>query len=176
VAALRKVCNQCGRDKPAEDFYRQTVSSTGLTGFCKSCADVKSSAYYQANKDKVILAAWVWQRNNKERARANRIASRCAKRALIAGVEGRFTGAEWLNLVDSANHRCEYCGREETTDFLLTADHRISMYRGGTNWIRDIAPACLSCNGSKGDKTPEEFAVWRRKNAHILEVIHDADT
>lgn len=43
--------------------------------------------------------------------------------------------------------------RKELQIYELTEDHRIPLSRGGTDWIANIVPCCLSCNCSKGNKT-----------------------
>ena len=54
--------------------------------------------------------------------------------------------------------RCQYCGNV----FLarkLTYDHVIPRSKGGlTNW-KNIVPACFTCNGRKGNRTPEEAGM-----------------
>lgn len=49
---------------------------------------------------------------------------------------------------------CQYCGDGED----LTCDHIVPLVRGGTNDPDNLATACRSCNSSKGDKMPDEWA------------------
>lgn len=49
------------------------------------------------------------------------------------------------------NHRCAYCNAKATT-----IDHILPRSRGGKwEWLNCVA-ACLTCNGDKGDRTPQE--------------------
>lgn len=51
------------------------------------------------------------------------------------------------------NHRCVYCGSTRK----LTIDHVLPRSRGGKNTYLNCVTACVKCNQSKGDKTPEEW-------------------
>jgi hypothetical protein len=57
--------------------------------------------------------------------------------------------------------RCAYCTKEITPGAghpsSYEADHRQPFSRGGPTTDENLAPACRTCNRSKGAKTPEEF-------------------
>jgi 5-methylcytosine-specific restriction endonuclease McrA len=51
-------------------------------------------------------------------------------------------------------HTCAYCcGRADTVDHVLPRSRG-----GGDNWFNLVA-ACQSCNGLKGDRTPQEAGM-----------------
>jgi 5-methylcytosine-specific restriction endonuclease McrA len=50
------------------------------------------------------------------------------------------------------NFACQYCGN---TDH-LTIDHVYPLSRGGRTTWENVVTACRSCNGRKGNRTPEE--------------------
>jgi 5-methylcytosine-specific restriction endonuclease McrA len=58
--------------------------------------------------------------------------------------------------------KCTYC---ETPLFgkPFHVDHKLPISRGGKHDIGNLCAACRPCNSSKCDKTPEEFAEYRRK-------------
>ena len=47
---------------------------------------------------------------------------------------------------------CVYCGAPATT-----YDHVIPISRGGSDTADNMVVACVSCNPSKGNRTPEEW-------------------
>jgi 5-methylcytosine-specific restriction endonuclease McrA len=97
-----------------------------------------------------------WRRRNPEYVRAHReqnLVREANRRARLVGAPGAFTLAEWERLCFEHCYVCAYCGAWTT----LTADHRISLLRGGTNTIDNILPACASCNSRKGTMSEEEF-------------------
>ncbi|MEZ4309017.1 MAG: HNH endonuclease signature motif containing protein, partial [Polyangiaceae bacterium] len=57
--------------------------------------------------------------------------------------------------------RCEYCGKEidpkAGAPTSYEADHRLPHSRGGPSTPENLAPACRTCNRSKGAKMPEEW-------------------
>jgi len=52
---------------------------------------------------------------------------------------------------------CAYC-----PDLATTVDHVVPLVRGGTNHEGNLAPACRSCNGSKGGLTLIEWRTGKR--------------
>lgn len=65
---------------------------------------------------------------------------------------GSFTAQEWKRLLDQTGHICLACGRPES-EVKLTPDHVVPLARGGTGYIDNIQPLCLSCNCRKNAKT-----------------------
>lgn len=49
-------------------------------------------------------------------------------------------------------HTCQYCGSTKH----LTLDHVLPRSRGGTDTWENVVAACTTCNGRKGNRTPEE--------------------
>lgn len=89
-----------------------------------------------------------WEKNNTYR-----------RRALKKEAAGSFTYEEFLVLCNETGWICSYCGCQLDSE-TATADHMIPLSRGGSNDIGNIAPACVSCNCRKKDKTPEEYESW----------------
>lgn len=77
---------------------------------------------------------------------------------------GSYRVTDWRRLVNRFGGLCAYCRHSKAT----TADHVIPLNRGGSNYIGNILPACVSCNSSKQDKLLIEWRVKRdglqRKN------------
>lgn len=88
-----------------------------------------------------------------DKARTNCI----RRRATQAGAEGHHTTAEWHALLASYHGLCVYCGGPARS-----RDHIVPLARGGSNWIENIVPACLSCNR---DKHARPLLAWLVKRA-----------
>ena len=48
---LDKTCRLCGTAKPLEDFVVEKRSPTGYATWCKACAQLRASRWYEQNKD-----------------------------------------------------------------------------------------------------------------------------
>ena len=57
-----------------------------------------------------------------------------------------------------AGGRCSYCGNKIGIE-TFHIDHLVPKWRGGSNCISNLLPACADCNTSKGHKPLE---AWRR--------------
>lgn len=95
-----------------------------------------------------------WRARNPERRRASVKANK-AKRAMALG---RCAPEQWLAKIEYWAWRCYLCGVDLTSE-TLHMEHRIPIARGGTHWPANLAPACESCNLSKGTKTEAEFRL-----------------
>lgn len=78
------------------------------------------------------------------------------RRARKRNALGSHTIQEWLTTLRAWKWRCAYCGKKLTKK-TATRDHIIALSRGGSDFIENIAPSCLSCNSSKGPhKAPKK--------------------
>lgn len=100
-----------------------------------------------------------WRDNNPQRtqflarrwATTNRdavCAIQHARRARVLGNGGRYTAGEWVFLKRQYNYHCLCCGRREPA-IVLTADHVLPISRGGSSFIENIQPLCITCNKIK---------------------------
>jgi hypothetical protein len=76
------------------------------------------------------------------------------------GVKGYHTLTEWNELKKKHQYKCMKCGilekellkKWKNTNFTkLTRDHIIPISKGGTDYITNILPLCVSCNSKKKD-------------------------
>jgi 5-methylcytosine-specific restriction endonuclease McrA len=74
----------------------------------------------------------------------------------MARVEHDLSAAQWKAL-KAAWGGCAYCGG---VDKPLQRDCVLAISRGGRYTLDNIAPACRSCNASKGS---EEVTTWMRR-------------
>ncbi len=75
------------------------------------------------------------------------------RHARLANALSTLTAAEWEAILEAADHACIYCGSQEQP----TMDHLIPISRGGNHTAENVAPACSSCNSSKGAQDIAEF-------------------
>jgi len=60
------------------------------------------------------------------------------------------------NVFKRDNHKCQYCASPKD----LTLDHVQPKSRGGKTSWDNLVTACKSCNGRKGDFTPDEAGMF----------------
>jgi hypothetical protein len=82
------------------------------------------------------------------------------RRALKRGASGSHTVAEWMICKAENLHKCIDCGireadlpvRSDGKAAKLTMGHMRPLKMGGSHWIHNIRPQCLSCNSRQGRK------------------------
>jgi len=62
---------------------------------------------------------------------------------------GKFTLKEWEDIKQKYNYTCLCCLKKEP-EIKLTIDHILPLILGGSNYINNIQPLCISCNSKKG--------------------------
>jgi 5-methylcytosine-specific restriction endonuclease McrA len=106
---------------------------------------------YAQDPEKVRERVRDWLINNPEKKRAQRH----NRRARLAAAPGSgVTEAQWQAILRRANGCCTYCGQPCAK---LTMDHIVPIAKGGAHDVSNIAPACDTCNKSKGD---QNLAIW----------------
>ena len=108
--------------------------------------------HYAANKGKVKEACTRWRKANPGKVKA----IHSARRAKKLGNGGRHTDTQVVELLQLWQGKCAYCGVTATE-----LDHVVSIYRGGTDNIDNILPACKPCNTSKGSRSLDEWLTIR---------------
>jgi 5-methylcytosine-specific restriction endonuclease McrA len=66
---------------------------------------------------------------------------------------------------------CQYCGKHESN---LTIDHVIPKRHGGKDTWENLVAACIRCNNSKGDRTPEQARMpllKKPKKPHYVQFL-----
>lgn len=108
------------------------VGSTRIH-YCKACSSIRT--------------------RDEERVRN---AIQCKKRDALEAAAGGLTRRERELLLEYWRRQgrpCLFCG-----GLCETVEHLIPLFRGGTNYEGNLAPACKSCNSSKGAKLLIEWA------------------
>jgi len=156
----------------------------------KNIAKIKkhNSEYYQANKEHVMETCKKWSLGHPEKVKASRKKYKTINKEMLKELNhkyhiehptmvakfnamkqarrynatGNFTEKDYLQKLEDSGHRCYYCGRDlrELPTIQNHHDHVIPLSIGGTNTIDNIVPCCGSCNASKSNRTPEEYAEY----------------
>lgn len=103
-----------------------------------------------------------YNEKEREKYKANPLPKRVKaqrRRVMKINAPGTHTPDQFLDKLNYYGFKCVYCNCELTIK-TATEDHRIPLFRGGSDWIANIVPACGSCNSSKGTKTEKEFRRW----------------
>ena len=50
-----KVCKECGREKPVDEFYQNFIYKDGLMPICKDCQRLKSKIQYETKRERYLL-------------------------------------------------------------------------------------------------------------------------
>lgn len=173
-----RICSKCGESKPeTEEFFRRrgTKDRGGLRPDCRDCSIARDRAYYEANLERERARRAAYRARTREQAKvrdqayaqtpagkATRkravqkyrrteggrlvdIQRRQRRRAALASVGADLTKPQWRKIVRWFGRECAYCGATGR----LTQDHVVPLHRGGLHTLRNVVPACPSCNSRK---------------------------
>ena len=155
---MTKICSKCKIEKEVNEFSKDRQKNDGLRYYCKKC----DKKYYQENKEHIKEYQKVWNEENKEHIKENpeyykkwckdnkdKCKERKRKyRARKINADGNFTEKEFNKTLIFYHYRCCACGIDLTkTDF--HRDHIQPLSKGGSDYIKNIQPLCVSCNCSK---------------------------
>ena len=113
------------------------------------------SEYYKTPQGKALAKA------SRKRNIKNILLSNRKRQLLKKNVFGTHSEKEWEQLKQSYNYCCAKCGISEkelrvkwnkTSFDKLTKDHIWPISKGGSDYINNIQPLCISCNAKKIDK------------------------
>lgn len=133
----------------------------------------KARERYIANKEHYLAKANERYRNMTDEERAEHNRKRRERHARQPHVRNKverkrdhlkragapFDRNIWAIVKQKYNNACIYCGSDKN----ITVEHRQPVTLGGNNSFSNLAPACLSCNSSKRNKTEREYREWRDK-------------
>lgn len=113
--------------------------------------------YAAANRERLAEKLRQWRRDNPEkRALQNKRTRLTTSRVPGVQIPGRCTLEQLEARFAFYGWCCYLCGHALTAR-TLTADHRIPINRGGSNWPANLAPCCRRCNSRKQDRTEGEY-------------------
>ena len=73
---MTKSCNKCKEVKSLDSFSKLSASKDGLMYSCKVCDKAKSTAYYEANSDKINDSSRAWYAANSDKRKVSQKAWR----------------------------------------------------------------------------------------------------
>lgn len=111
---------------------------------------LKAAEWNRKNKERRKLIKDRWRAKNRERT--NFLARRHIY--LRKNAIGTHSPEELQELKSKLFGLCAYCLKAKSD----TIDHVIPLSRGGTNFISNLLPACVSCNSKKRDRL---FSEWK---------------
>ena len=111
--------------------------------FCQECI----KKWKKENPERVRKYNKKWRKNNREKI----IFWNLKRRAIKLNAEGSHTFKEWEELKEKYNYMCLCCKKSEP-EIKLTEDHICPLSKGGTDFIENIQPLCMSCNSKKWKK------------------------
>jgi len=88
-----------------------------------------------------------------------RLASAMNAKAVRLGAPGLVAAFELMEILVESEGLCSYCG-VEMSPMEGSFDHVVPYALGGANRKHNIVRSCLTCNRSKGTKSPEELAAY----------------
>ena len=82
-------------------------------------------------------------------------------------MSGRF---DLQDIFEKTDGYCRYCGKQLAWSNYgrvgergaWEVEHSIPISRGGTNYFRNLWPACVDCNMEKGTRTGAEYSRYLR--------------
>jgi 5-methylcytosine-specific restriction endonuclease McrA len=106
------------------------------------------------NADKVAESARKTREKNRQRIRAQKIASQMKRRALQFPVSRE--AQEYIPIL--RDDPCVYCGQDAGA-----VDHIDALHVGGSNDWENLTATCRSCNSSKRTEALLSFLLRRRQ-------------
>jgi 5-methylcytosine-specific restriction endonuclease McrA len=163
--AVAKSANLATYETGIPCTHGHTAPRRTINGRCLECeynynrseaAKQRDREKYRKNPEAVAARSRKWRLANRARSMAAAIASEHNARAKRAGVEGRLTCDEVLDVL--AIGACGVCSSEHR----LTIDHIVSMTRGGPNTRANLQALCLNCNSQKHTSEMDVFLARRK--------------
>lgn len=168
-----KRCSKCGEEKPAtvEYFNLRKDVHGGFRAMCKQCITKQSRAWHEANRERKKIANRVWYTGNTERVaeynrthqdakRKSKASAQRARAARKRNAEGHHTAEDVRAQHKAQKGKCYYC--KSSVGDKYHVDHVVPLSRGGANGPENLVIACGTCNMSKRDKLPHEWAQGGR--------------
>lgn len=173
-----KECTKCHKILPLDSFSLDKSKKDGFYSSCKECCAKKDQEIYRRNPKKKYEMVKAYMKRtglfneyhaynpdyysspkSKEKKKIRDKKRRTLEKK--ANEQIKITQDVIQILKRNSDGKCEYCGADCSEKYQI--DHKIPLFRGGTNEINNLAFCCPQCNWSKGKKTAEEFMLSKQK-------------
>lgn len=168
-----KICTKCGEAKPLIAYSKHFISRDGLQSHCKACAKIASAAYYVANREKLNASSAAygsaWYAANKNKVMAGLTARRKnnpeAYRLYNQNRRARANGGKLSHdiaerLFKLQRGKCA-CGCKQPLGDDFHRDHIMPIALDGSNTDDNIQLLRAICNMQKSAKHPVDFMQQR---------------
>lgn len=180
-----KICKECGRELPLDEFPKHPRMKDGHLNICKDDEAKRQAAYHEQHKEEHNAAAkeWrlipenrekekdrlaTWRANNPDKVKAsrqradkkyNKTPKSKAKRERRKN-KIKTTTTEIISLkkvLETYGMFCHICEKSIDHILQLTYDHVIPLAKGGAHTYDNLKPAHKICNSWKCDRLIEEL-------------------
>ena len=140
-----KQCVKCSEIKPKSAFFKSKGNIDGYDNRCKECEKIRlrEQRGYELTRARTPEEIKIRKKLNKHKRR-------------FIEQQGKIKPKEIRELKEKQKDRCYWCYKDISKAYHI--DHYIPLSKGGEHLIENIVLACPSCNMSKHDKDPLEFA------------------
>jgi len=104
------------------------------------------------NPQSIYISKKKYKDKNIDKFKSWRAKYRRKIRNIKLSIDGQHTNGEWELLKKQYGNKCPCCKKFEP-EIKLTEDHIVPVTKGGSDWIENIQPLCISCNSRKHTKT-----------------------
>jgi 5-methylcytosine-specific restriction endonuclease McrA len=176
-------CKWCNQIKPETDFSYESKKDLIRKHYCSACDKARQKAYYEKNKEILLLKKKQdysdnrelyldkradYRKNNPEKVKASlakwieqnpeKVKTHSKKRkAVIRGAEAKEISPKEIQKLLSSP--CFYCGNKDN----IQIDHIFPISRGGKHQIGNLVAACKKCNMSKNKWFVTEWRILRKR-------------
>ena len=109
--------------------------------------------YHNTERNRQKVREWRLKNPDKERSRIyirrRRLLGWENAQITITPEAKRLTSDEWEEIKQQYDYCCAYCGESQKA---LTQDHVKPLSKGGLHTVKNVVPACRTCNSKKAAK------------------------
>lgn len=164
-----KFCQYKEHWEPISNFGKNKTRWDGLRGWCKVCENEKNHKYYDENNGAKKMKDWLaTESGRKSRSLTMLRVYRKRKSYYI-----KFEPDDEERIYNLCKKSCAYC-KTLITPKEVEFDHFLPIKLGGKTEIKNMLPACSSCNRGRGGKFDKEPRTWliKKFGQHFGEMIY----